>query len=205
MSAIEFYFDCSSPWTYLAITRIGDVARRTGATLDWKPILVGGIFNQVNKQVYENRANQSHPKMRHMRKDLLDWANYYGVQINWPTIFPINSVKGMRAGIYAADQGKAEAFAIALCAAYWGDNRDISQDDEVVKVAESVGLDGAAALAAANDPAIKERLKDNTQQVIDRGGFGSPTIFVNGTDMFFGNDRLELVEWAINGRKPAAG
>ncbi len=204
MAKIEFYFDCSSPWTYLGISRIGDLARRNNAELHWRPVLVGGIFNQVNEQVYQNRANPDHPKYRYMRKDLMDWAAMQGVQIGWPTIFPVNAVKGMRAAIHALDEGKAEAFAMRLCHAYWGEDRDISQDAEVARVAAEVGLDGDATVAATADQAIKERLKDYTQQVVDRGGFGSPTIFINDTDMFFGNDRMDLIEWAVQGR-PAGG
>ena len=74
----------------------------------------------------------------------------------------------------------------------------------MARVAADVGLDGDATVAATADPAIKQRLKDHTQQVVDRGGFGSPTIFINDTDMFFGNDRMDLIEWAVQGR-PAGG
>ncbi|MDF1722711.1 MAG: 2-hydroxychromene-2-carboxylate isomerase [Minwuia sp.] len=204
MAKIEFYYDCSSPWTYLAISRIGDLARRNDAELYWRPVLVGGIFNQVNEQVYQNRANPDHPKYRYMRKDLMDWAAMQGLEINWPSIFPVNSVKGMRAAVHALDNGKAEEFAMRLCHAYWGEDRDISQDEVVASVADDVGLDGAATLAATADQAIKDRLKDYTQQVVDRGGFGSPTIFINDMKMFFGNDRMDLIEWTVQGR-PTGG
>jgi 2-hydroxychromene-2-carboxylate isomerase len=197
MARLEVFFDCSSPWTYLAIARIGDVARRNNAELIWRPVLVGGIFNQVNKQVYENRANPDHPKYRYMRKDLMNWADYHGVTINWPTIFPVNSVKAMRACIAALDDGKVESFALEICDAYWGRNLDISQDDVVAACAEAVGLDAASILDRCNDPGIKQRLKNYTQDVIDRAGFGSPTIFINETDMYFGQDRLPLIEAAL--------
>lgn len=197
MAKLEVYFDCSSPWTYLAIAKIGDIARARGAELIWRPVLVGGIFNQVNQQVYENRANPDHPKYRYMRKDLLNWAHHHGVQINWPTIFPVNSVKAMRACIAALDDGKVEPFALEVCDAYWGRDLDISQDAVIAGCAEAVGLDAASIVERAGDPAIKQRLIDYTQQVVDRQGFGSPTFFVNDTDMYFGQDRLVLIDAAL--------
>ena len=125
VAKLEVFFDCSSPWTYLAIAEIGDLARRTGAQLIWRPILVGGIFNQVNQQVYENRAKPDIPKYQYMLKDLSDWSRHRGVTINWPTVFPVNAVKAQRACIAALDDDKIEDFALAICAAYWGDDVDI--------------------------------------------------------------------------------
>ena len=200
MAKLEVYFDCSSPWTYLAIAKIGDVARRNGAELVWRAILVGGIFNAVNQQVYENRANPDHPKYRYMRKDLMNWAAYHGVRIVWPSIFPVNSVKAMRACIAALDDGKVEEFSLEICDAYWGRDQDISQDEVVAACAGAVGLDAASILARTGDQSIKDRLKDYTQQVIDRGGFGSPTMFIDNDDMYFGQDRLPLIEAALQRR-----
>lgn len=198
MAKLEVFFDCSSPWTYLAVAKIGDLARKHDAELIWRPVLVGGIFNQVNQQVYENRANPDHPKYRYMRKDLMNWAGYHDVHIVWPSIFPVNSVKAMRACIAALDDGKVEPFALEICDAYWGRNQDISQDDVVATCAQAVGLDAVSILARAGEPEIKERLKDYTQQVVDRGGFGSPTMFINGEDMYFGQDRLPLIDAALS-------
>lgn len=197
MAKLEVYFDCSSPWTYLAIAKIGDVARRNGAELVWRPILVGGIFNQINKEVYESRARPDHPKNKYMRKDLMNWATYHGVTINWPTIFPVNSVKAMRACIAALDDGKAEPLALEVCDAYWGRDLDISQEEVIAGCCDAVGLDARSVLERTSDHMIKQRLKNYTQEVVDRGGFGSPTIFINDDDMYFGQDRLPLIEAAL--------
>lgn len=197
MARLEFFFDCSSPWTYMAIARIGDLARRTGADLEWKPVLVGGIFNEVNKQMYETRANPSAPKYQYYLKDLADWTKHYGMKIGRPSVFPVNAVKAQRACIAALDDGKIEEFAMAVCAAYWGDDIDISKDQAIIDCADAVGLDGASVLVRCGEQAIKDRLKAYTQDVIDRGGFGSPTMFVGGSDMYFGQDRLGLVEEAL--------
>ncbi len=197
MAKLEVFFDCSSPWTYLAIAEIGNLARRAEAELIWRPILVGGIFNQVNQQVYENRSRPDSPKYRYMLKDLEDWSRHRGLNINWPSVFPVNAVKAQRACVAALDDGKAEEFALALCAAYWGDGVDISQDQAIADCAAAVGLDSGSILIRSGAPAMKARLKAYTQEVIDRGGFGSPTMFVDESDMYFGQDRLVLLEEAL--------
>jgi 2-hydroxychromene-2-carboxylate isomerase len=193
---LEFFYDCSSPWTYLAFTRIEDIARRHGADLVWKPILVGGVFNTVNPSVYESRQNPVKAKARYYGKDLQDWARYYGLKIVQPTVFPVNSVKAMRGAFVAHEHGKLSAYSLRVFESYWGDDRDISRDDVLREIVADVGLDAAEFFDKIARPEYKERLRANTDELIERGGFGSPTIFVDGS-MFFGNDRLPLVEYEL--------
>src|SRR5580704_18870207 len=97
MATIEFFFDCSSPWTYLAFHNIEPLAEEFGATIVWRPILVGGIFNTVNPSVYASRENAVPLKQAYARKDMQDWARIAGIKIVYPpTVFPVNSVKAMR-------------------------------------------------------------------------------------------------------------
>ena len=194
---LEFYFDCSSPWTYLAFTRVHDVVARTKADIIWKPILVGGVFNAVNPDVYERRAKPDPRKSAYYAKDLEDWASYVGISIGQPSVFPVNSVRAMRGAIVALDDGKLVPFARAVFEAYWGDLEDISQADVLSRIAASVGYDGTEFLQRIEMPEVKARLRANTDELITRGGFGSPSMFVNGHDMYFGNDRLTLVEAAL--------
>lgn len=194
---LEFFFDCSSPWTYLAFTRVHDVVARTKAEVSWKPILVGGVFNEVNRDVYERRAKPDPRKAKYYVKDLEDWARYAGIEIGRPPVFPVNSVKAMRGALIALDEGKLVPYATAVFEAYWRDLLDISQPDVLGRVAARVGYDALQFLAGIDDPAVKARLKANTDELIGRGGFGSPSMFVNGEDMYFGNDRLALVEAAL--------
>src|SRR5437868_3354416 len=99
---LEFFYDYSSPWTYLAFARIEDACRATGAELVWRPILVGGIFNTVNPSVYQAREVRVPAKARYMLKDLNDWAAVRGVKIKFPpTVFPVNSVKALRGAVVA--------------------------------------------------------------------------------------------------------
>src|SRR5580692_11179197 len=177
---IEFFFDCSSPWTYLAFTNIQPLAAEFGVEITWRPILVGGIFNTINPSVYEGRSNPVPAKARYSGKDLQDWARVAGLKIKMPpTVFPVNSVKAMRTCLVL------------------GADLDISQDAVLREICAKVGLDADTLLAAQAADDIKAQLRANTDAVMARGGFGSPTIFVGGTDMYFGNDRLPLVRAAL--------
>ncbi len=198
MKRLEFFFDCGSPWTYLAFHEIEDVAREAGAELVWRPILVGGVFNEVNATVYEQRANPCPPKARYHAKDLQDWARAYGLRIGWPTRFPINSVRAMRGALVAQDEGHLPPYARAVFDAYWGEDRDIADPAVLTELARGVGL-GADFATQLEQPEIKDRLRRNTAELVARGGFGSPTMFVGADDMYFGNDRLPLVRRALAG------
>jgi 2-hydroxychromene-2-carboxylate isomerase len=201
MARLEFFFDCSSPWTYLAFHRIEAVCEEAGAELIWRPILVGGVFNEVNQSVYEQRAQPVPAKLRYYLKDLADWARHYGIEIGQPPVFPVNSVKAMRGAFVAADAQCLPSYSRAVFEAYWGRLEDISQNSVLESIAKQVGLDPEVFFAEIARPETKARLRDNTDELIRRGGFGSPTLFVEGGDMYFGNDRLPLVAAAL--RAPA--
>src|SRR5262249_25518038 len=125
---IEFFFDCSSPWTYLAFHNIQPLAKELGVEISWRPILVGGIFNTVNPSVYASRETPVPLKARYMKKDLADWARSAGLAIKMPpTVFPVNSVKAMRGCIWLGNKDMVP-FARAVFEAYWGGDKDISQD-----------------------------------------------------------------------------
>ncbi len=194
---IEFFYDCSSPWTYLAFSRIEELAGRYHAELIWKPILVGGVFNAVNPSVYENRAHPVKAKARYAEKDLQDWAALYGLKIGHPSVFPVNSVKAMRGAFVAEEHGKISQYSRRVFESYWGEDRDIGQEPVIREIARAVGLDEAEFFAKIARPEYKDKLRANTDELIARGGFGSPTMFVDGS-MFFGNDRLLLVEHALS-------
>ena len=194
---LEFFFDCSSPWTYLAFEDVESLAAEAHAELVWKPILVGGVFNAINTSVYEQRANPIPSKLRYYAKDLQDWARRAGIRIGSPAVFPVNSVKAMRGCFLALDADVLPAFARGVFEAYWGELRDISQDEVLLPIVEACGLDPEQFFESIASPPIKQRLRDNTEELIARGGFGSPTLFVDGDDMYFGNDRLLLARDAL--------
>ncbi|AUC98011.1 2-hydroxychromene-2-carboxylate isomerase [Bradyrhizobium sp. SK17] len=194
---IEFFFDCSSPWTYLAWHNIQPIAKEFDAPITWRPILVGGIFNTVNPSVYAQRETPVPLKARYMKKDLADWARSAGLAIKMPpTVFPVNSVKAMRGCIWLGND-KMVPFARAVFEAYWGDDKDISQDAVLTEICTKTGIDPAKFFAGIGDQAIKDQLKANTEEAVARGAFGSPTIYLDKTDMYFGNDRLPLIREAL--------
>jgi 2-hydroxychromene-2-carboxylate isomerase len=197
---VEFFYDYSSPWTYLAFTRIEDLCRRCEADLVWRPILVGGIFNTVNPSVYESRERPVPAKARYYAKDLQDWADFHGLKVRFPpAVFPVNSVKSLRGALVAVEHDRISPYSQAVFAAYWEADRDISRDDVLASIVRDVGLDPAEYFEKIQRPAYKEQIRANTDECIRRGGFGSPTMFV-GDAMFFGNDRLILVEHELRKR-----
>jgi 2-hydroxychromene-2-carboxylate isomerase len=173
------------------------MAAELGAEIAWKPILVGGVFNAVNQTVYDSRGKPNPLKASYMLKDLADWARLYGLRIVFPpTVFPVNSVKAMRGAFVALDDGKLVPYATAAFEAYWSDDRDISKEDALADIAAKAGLERQRFFASIESDTCKSRLRTNTDELIARGGFGSPTMFV-GASMFFGNDRLPLVRAAL--------
>ncbi len=198
MPTIEFFYDISSPWTYFAYHRIEDFCARNNADLVWKPFLVGGVFNKVNPSVYQRRENPVPPKDAYYRKDMEDWARYLGIKMIRPGVSPLNSVKALRGAFVAIEEGVVSAYSGACFKAYWCDDRDISQEDELRKIVASLGMNADAFFTKITDDGIKRKLFETTDELIGRGGFGSPTFFVDGDDMYFGNDRLELMQAAFD-------
>jgi 2-hydroxychromene-2-carboxylate isomerase len=193
---IEFFFDCSSPWTYLAFHNLQPLAADLNEPVHWRPVLVGGIFNAVNPSVYAMRDNPVPAKWAYMLKDLQDWAREAGLKIVFPPrVFPVNSVKAMRGCLWLEPQGKLLPFATAVFEAYWAHEEDISQDAVLLKICDQVGIDGDAFLAGIAQPAIKAQLKANTEEVI--------ALYL-GDDMYFGNDRLPLLKAAILRKRAAS-
>lgn len=196
---VEFFFDLSSPWTRLAFANLWPMLERTGEAAMLRPILVGGVFNAVNPAVYASREDPNNRRVLHSWKVLSDWARLAGVSMNFPSVHhPAKSVNAMRmACALEEDQAALRAFATAAFESYFGRQENLDDPDVLVAVATSAGLDGAAIRAASVTDANKLRLRGNTDELVARGGYGSPTIFVDGTDMYFGNDQLPLVEAAL--------
>ena len=201
---IEFFYDLSSPWTYLAFTNLFGVIERSGFYARLRPVLVGGVFNAVNQSVYAAREATDNRKLAHSWKVLKDWAALAGVEMNFPSQWhPAKSVNAMRMACTLADDMPALTdFTRAAFQSYFGAEDNLDDPEVLVRVANSVGLDGSALCERASSDAVKTLLRANTDELIARGGYGSPTIFVDQTDMFFGNDQLPLVEAALTRKKP---
>ena len=198
MTTVEFFFDYSSPWTFLAFDRIEAFCEKNNAELIWKPFLVGGVFNKVNPSVYQRRENPVPPKDNYYRKDMNDWARYQSITLIKPSVFPLNSVKALRGAFVAIEEGKISGYSRECFKAYWTDDKDISKEGILQPIAEAAGMDGESFMAKIAEEPIKRKLFETTDEIIAREGFGSPTFFINKTDMYFGNDRLELMQAAIS-------
>lgn len=196
---LEFFYDLSSPWTYLAFTNLAGVVERTGCSVQSRPVLVGGVFNAVNQSVYAAREATDNRKLIHSWRVLKDWAALAGVPMNFPSQWhPAKSVNAMRMACTLADDMTALTnFTRAAFESYFGAQENLDDLDVLVAVANSVSLDGETMRAKAQSDDVKALLRANTEELIERGGYGSPTIFVDKTRMYFGNDQLPLVEFAL--------
>ena len=194
---VEYFLDCSSPWTYLSFKGIQELSKRKSFEIIWKPILVGGIFNTINPSVYESRQNPIKEKLVYSQKDLDDWSKSRGLNITMPKVFPVNSVKAMRGSFFFQDAGKIEDYLEAVFYAYWTEGKDISEDNILRSIVDQLNSSAEEYFDFIKTPEAKERLISNTQELMDRGGFGSPTFFLNEDDMYFGNDRIQLIEEKI--------
>jgi 2-hydroxychromene-2-carboxylate isomerase len=191
---IEFFFDLSSPYSYLAATQLPALAARAGTAIVWKPVVLFAVFKAA-----ENEMPARVPaKARYMLKDLERWARHYNVEFRFNSRFPVNALKAMRLVVAAEEQGRASETAIAAFKAVWAEDKDVTDAKELTAIAERAGLDAGRAMEAIETQAIKDRLRAYTDDAIQRGAFGAPAIFV-GEELFWGNDRLHFVEEAVKG------
>ena len=191
---LEFFFDLGSPATYLAYTQLPALCAATGAHLVYQPMLLGGVFKATG-----NASPITIPaKGRYMFDDLARYARRYNVPLKFNPHFPINTLMLMRAvtGIQLHQPERFDDFVDCLFRALWVEGRHLGDPEVVAAVLAEHGFDPEKVLALANDEAVKAALKDNTEQAVKRGVFGAPSMFV-GSQLFFGQDRLEFVREAL--------
>ncbi|MGD2132430.1 MAG: 2-hydroxychromene-2-carboxylate isomerase [Maricaulaceae bacterium] len=204
MSKVEFFFDLSSPWTRLAFHNIQPIVEAAGAEIVWRPFLVGGVFNAVNQSVYASRDDPDNPRTRQSPTWLQEWARLAGVPMAFPSEHhPLRAVLPMRVCCCLEDdQPVLFNFASAAFHAYFAEQKNLDDPAVLTGVADACGLDGAKLVQQAGEQATKDRLRSNTDEAIERGAFGSPTIFVDTTRLYFGNDQLPLVRQALSESSP---
>ena len=192
---LEFFFDLGSPATYLAYTQLPALCAETGTQLVYQPMLLGGVFKATG-----NASPITVPaKGRYMFNDLARYAKRYNVTLKFNPHFPINTLVLMRAvtGIQLRQPERFQAFIDCLFRAIWVEGRNLGDPAGVAAVLTEAGFDPDEVLALANDDRTKTALKDKTEEAIQRGVFGAPSMFV-GNDMFFGQDRLDFVREALS-------
>lgn len=190
-TTIDFYFDFSSSYSYVALPGISRLADEHDVTVNWKPFLLGVIFNAMNHAppVVDT------VKGRYVFHDVERSATNAGLPHKWPEPFPFNSLTAARAFWYLADSdmGKAVEWAKAVFHASHGEGRDCSNPEVLSKIASDLGHDAKELLAATGNDDVKAKLKEVTGEAMERGVFGAPTFFV-GDEMFWGSDRLAQLE-----------
>lgn len=191
---LDFFYDLSSPWTYLAFNNLQPIIKETGAVVRWRPFLVGGVFNAVNPGVYEARAVPTDPKVAHNFRWLHEWARLADIPLVFPTEHhPVKSVLAMRVCCALEPQQNAlQQFSAAAFDAYFAQGDNIDDPAVLARVADSCGLDGKSLIEQAAEQSIKDQLRGNTDAAIALGAYGSPSLFI-ADKLYFGNDQLPLV------------
>jgi len=191
---VEFFFDFGSPTTYLAHTQLAQVALDTGATVVYRPMLLGGVFKATG-----NASPVTVPaKGRWMGADIARFATRYGVPFAHNPHFPINTLTLMRGatGIQMRDPQALMRYVDAVFQAMWGQPRNMGEPAVVAEVLEAAGFSAETFSGLVADPEVKAQLLATTEEAVARGAFGAPTFFV-GEQLFFGQDRLDFVRQAL--------
>jgi 2-hydroxychromene-2-carboxylate isomerase len=190
---IELYWDFSSPFAYLASTQAETLARRIGARIEWKPILLGGLFRAIGTPDVPMLAFPE-SKQRHNLADLYRWAAHWGVPFRFPSHFPTRSVRAMRVYLALPEERRA-SYRDAVFRAFWAEDRDITDDSVLAACIDDAAI-ARDALARAENPEVKAALRSSTDAAAARGVFGVPTFVVHG-ELYWGQDRMDLVADAV--------
>ena len=199
MSKLEYFYDFSSPYAYLANEEVERVAQAHGAEVAWRPFLLGGLFRQLGSSMVPiNDASVS--KRSFLNQDIRRWAEIRDLPLRWPSKFPVNSIRALRVALQLEGEERVRV-SRAIFAAYWSADIDISDAEALGAALDQAGFDAEALLAGCADPDVKARLFANTNEMFERGGVGAPAFFV-GDLHFWGQDRFEMVERALQGWRP---
>ncbi len=202
MKEVLFYFDFSSPFAYLGATQIESVAARHHASVAYRPFLLGALFKAIGTPDVPLFSMPS-AKQAVIQADMLRWADHWAVPFRFPTRFPMITVKPLRMVLQVPADHRA-ALVGPIFRAAWVEDRDLSDDGELVAIATSAGFDGPALVAGTRDEAVKHGLKTSTEEAVRRGLCGAPS-FVVGDLLLWGQDRLDFVGRALDGWRPTHG
>lgn len=201
MKGLTFWFDVHSPWVYLASFRVGDIARKHGLPLSWRPLHLPRLLDEIGGV---KPLEASPQRVAWFNQDIQDHAELLGVPLRYHPQYPLRNSRALRACLLAEEQGRAESFVRRVLRGYWAEEADITDLDQLARWGAEAGLDGEAVKAAAVSEVYKQRLDDNTVEAIARGVFGVPTVDT-GSRLYFGNDRLDLLDNHISrGKIPLA-
>jgi 2-hydroxychromene-2-carboxylate isomerase len=193
LKRLEFFFDFGSPTTYLAYTQMPVISQRTGAEIVYRPMLLGGVFKATGNQ----SPALIKAKSKWMDGDLKAFARRYGVPYARNPHFPVNTIMLMRGAVAMQREGRLAPYADAIFHAMWVEPQNLNEPQIVGSVLANAGFEPKQMLSAIEDQGVKDELRANTEEAVSRGVFGSPSFFV-GDKLFFGQDRLDFVEEALN-------
>ena len=195
---VEFFYDFSSPNAYFASVQLPRLVDRLGASIVWKPFLLGGLFKMLGTPMTPMMTNPN--KAKASTRDLERWAKKYEIPFSFPSNFPMNTVKALRCVIaIESGGGDPSAFINATFREFWVDDGDISDLDVLGTLLDECGAEASRVREAIASQEVKQALQDATSKAVERGVFGAPTFFVED-ELFFGKDRLDFVEDALRGR-----
>ncbi|ARU90136.1 2-hydroxychromene-2-carboxylate isomerase [Pseudomonas sp. M30-35] len=195
---VEFFFDFGSPASYLAWTQLPQIAAQAGAQINWRPMLLGGVF----KATGNSSPIQVPAKGRYMLQDLGRFAKRYDVPLTFNPNFPINTLTLMRGAAGYLEDERFELYVKTVFEAMWVQRKDLADPQQIAQALTAAGFDPEEFVRLVADEAVKERLKANTEEAVKRGVFGAPSFFV-GDELYFGQDRLDFVAEAL-AREPIA-
>jgi 2-hydroxychromene-2-carboxylate isomerase len=196
-ATVEFHFDFGSPNAYLAHCVIPAIEQRTGASFRYVPVLLGGVFKATNNRSPGEAFAGISNKLEYERLETERFVRRHGITaFNRNPFFPVNTLRIMRGAVAADMDGNLAAYVAAVFHHMWEQPKKMDEPAVIRAALDQSGLEGTAMLARIDDPAVKQRLIENTEASVARGTFGSPTFFI-GNDIWFGKDRLRDVEDAI--------
>jgi 2-hydroxychromene-2-carboxylate isomerase len=192
---LPFYYDYACPWAYLGACRVEPYFRDLGVEIDLRPVSLRVLYEPSPDGA--PMPKQGPRKQQNLTNDLRHWAEMIGAEIspNQPKERPDTSLL-LRAALVAKDAGRLREFHYPAYRARWAEGRDVADPALVRRLLDGAGLDADAALARASSPELEKRLEEESRAAVARGVFGVPTIFV-GDEMFWGNDRFELVRYYV--------
>ena len=192
---LEFFFDFGSPNAYLAYTQLPALLECTGARLAWRPMLLGGVFKATNNQA--PGMTPCEPKRRHMLVDMQRFVDHYGIEFRFNAAFPVNTITLMRGAMALIDDARFASYVDTVFRAMWVDNIDLGDPAALQSTLTAAGFDWHELAGRVADPAVKNALREATEDAVPQGIFGAPSFIVDG-ELFFGQDRLDFVERALS-------
>jgi 2-hydroxychromene-2-carboxylate isomerase len=201
---VQFLFDFGSPNAYLAARVIPDIERRTGTRFDYVPVLLGGIYKLTGNSSPADYLKGIRNKPDYMALETERFIRRHGITtFRRNPFFPVNTLQLMRGAVAAEAEGVFWPYFQAVYHHMWEDPKKMDDPTVMMEAFTASGIDANLIAARSQDPAVKNRLMELTQNAVDRGAFGSPTFFVND-EMFFGKDQLRDVEEEIVAQQRAA-